>query len=65
MNHDLEKNLKSYDNTIKDLEDKFLWCNNTLYRMESDIWDQENQNYENEKRFKKISKASLFKMNDP
>jgi chromosome segregation ATPase len=48
MNHDLEKKLKSYEDRIKDLENKFFWCNDSLDRMESDLWDHENQNCENE-----------------
>jgi hypothetical protein len=50
---------------MKDLEDKFLWCKNILDKMQSDLWDRENQNYENEERFKKIVEGALFKMNDP
>jgi hypothetical protein len=41
MNHDPEKKLKTYENRIKYIEDKLLWCDKYLDMMQSDLWDQQ------------------------
>ena len=65
MNLELEKKVQAYEERIKELEEKYLHVNSQLDKFQALMWDVENQNCENEDRFKKIAEAASSKFNNP
>jgi archaellum component FlaC len=65
MNMELEKKVEEYKKRIKDLEERYIHIISQLDKFQALVWDQENQNYEFEERFKKITEAASLRYNDP
>ncbi|KAK1621392.1 hypothetical protein QYE76_026909 [Lolium multiflorum] len=65
MNLEMEKKVNAYEARIKDLEENYLHTLQQLEKFQALMWDMENQNCENEERFKKIAEGATLKHNLP
>jgi archaellum component FlaC len=65
MNMELEKKVEEYKERIKDLEERYIHVISQLDKFQALVWDQKNQNYEYEERFKKIAEVASLRYNDP
>jgi archaellum component FlaC len=65
INMELEKKVEEYKERIKDLEERYIYVISQLDKFQALVWDQENQNYEHEERFKNIAEDASLRYNDP
>jgi hypothetical protein len=65
MKMELEKKVEECKERIKDLEERYIHVISQPDKFQALVWDQENQNYEYEERFKKNVEVSSLMYNDP